>query len=185
MTQTAAQADTPPGTFRYLVDVQYLPHYKLNEWGALAYAKQGDSGFDLKAAIPAAVTLMPGQRMVIPTGIKLALPKHSWSDINIELQVRSRSGLAAKHGIAVLTGTIDNEYRGEILVVFYRTPEIDWSTGQPVPKGEPFTINPGDRIAQAVIAACFQASFRPVIELVQTDRGEGGIGSTGVQAARR
>lgn len=179
MTQNAAQLDTPPGNHRYLVDIQYLPHYRLNEWGALAYVKPGDSGVDLKAAIPSPVTLMPGQRLVIPTGIKVALPKHSWSDINIEMQIRSRSGLAAKHGITVLTGTIDNEYRGEILVVLYRTPEIDWTSGQPVPKGEPFTINPGDGIAQAVIASCFQASFRPVIELVPTVRGEGGIGSTG------
>jgi dUTP pyrophosphatase len=180
MTQNAAQSDTSPGSFRYAVDIQYLPHYRLNEWGALAYAKPGDSGFDLKAAIPAPVPLMPGQRMVIPTGIKVALPKHSWSDINIEMQIRSRSGLAAKHGITVLTGTIDNEYRGEILVVLYRTPEIDWSSGQPALKGDPFTINPGDRIAQAIIAACFNASFRPVIELVPTARGEGALGSTGV-----
>lgn len=183
MKQNATQTDASPGNFRYVVDIHYLPHYRLNEWGALSYAKQADSGFDLKAAIPAPVTLMPGQRLVIPTGIKVALPKHSWSDINIEMQVRSRSGLAAKHGITVLTGTIDNEYRGEILVVLYRTPEIDWSTGQPVPKGEPFTINPGDRIAQAVIAACFQASFRPVIELISTTRGEAGIGSTGVSGS--
>jgi dUTP pyrophosphatase len=120
---------------------------------------------DLMAAIPAPVTLAPGERKLIPTGIAIALPD------GFEAQVRPRSGLALKHGISIVNapGTVDADYRGEIGVVLI-------NLGQ-----ENFTIERGMRIAQMVIAPYTRARFSEVLELPASERGEGGFGSTGTR----
>ena len=130
-----------------------------------AYETTGSAGMDLRAAVAedAPVTLEPGQRALVPTGLKIAL-EQGW-----EAQVRPRSGLALKHGITCLNtpGTIDSDYRGEVGVIL-----VNLGT-------EPFTIRRGERIAQMVIAAHAQAVIAEVDDLDQTVRGEGGFGSTG------
>ena len=128
-----------------------------------AYATQSSAGLDLKAALAAAVTLGPLERKIVGTGLKIALPE------GYEAQVRPRSGLAAKHGITVLNapGTIDADYRGEIGVILVNL------------SNEPFTIQPGERIAQLVVAQYSQVEWSPVESLDSTQRGEGGFGSTG------
>ncbi len=132
---------------------------------APAYATEMSAGMDLKADIQEAVTLEPLKRAMIPTGLSIALPK------GFEAQVRPRSGLAAKHGITVLNspGTVDADYRGEIKVILVNLSDM------------PFTINPGERIAQMVIARHEQAEWEEVEVLDETGRGEGGFGSTGRQ----
>lgn len=127
------------------------------------YATEEAAGADLRAHLGAAVELAPGQRRLVPTGLRVALP------IGYELQVRPRSGLALKHGITVLNspGTVDSDYRGELQVLLI-------NLGQ-----EPFTIEPGMRIAQAVVAPVMKARFMPVQELPPTERGIGGFGHTG------
>ncbi len=122
------------------------------------------SGYDLHAAVHESVTLMPGHRALIPTGLKIELPK------GYEAQIRPRSGLALKHGLTLLNspGTIDSDYRGEIAVILV-------NFGQ-----EPVTINRGDRIAQMVIQQVIDASWRVVEELGATERGSGGFGHSGV-----
>ncbi len=122
------------------------------------------AGCDVRAAVSDAVTLKPGERSMIPTGIAIAMPP-GW-----EAQMRPRSGLAAKHGISCVNapGTIDADYRGELRVILINHGSED------------FTINRGDRIGQMVFAPVFQASFEEVDELDDTARGQGGFGSTGV-----
>ena len=126
-----------------------------------AYATAGAAGLDLRAAETA--TLKPGARVLMPTGIAIALPQHT------EAQVRPRSGLAVKHGVTVLNapGTIDCDYRGEIKV-----PLINHGS-------EDFVIARGDRIAQMVIAEVVQAKLLEVATLDETRRGAGGFGSSG------
>ena len=141
------------------VQVKRLPHGK-----GLAlphYATQGAAGMDVVSA--EAVTLQPGARHAVATGLALAIPP------GYEIQVRPRSGLALKHGVTVLNspGTVDADYRGEVSVLLI-------NHGQ-----EPFTIRRGERIAQLVIAAVAQAAFVTVTSLPPTDRGSGGFGSTG------
>ena len=128
-----------------------------------AYATEMSAGMDLKANITEAVLLEPLQRAMIPTGIYLALPEGT------EAQVRPRSGLAAKFGISVLNapGTIDADYRGEVKVILVNL------------SNEPFTINPGERIAQLVLARYERIEWDEVETLEETCRGEGGFGSTG------
>ena len=128
-----------------------------------AYATEMSAGMDLKANISEAVLLEPLQRAMIPTGIYLALPEGT------EAQVRPRSGLAAKFGISVLNapGTIDADYRGEVKVILVNL------------SNEPFTVNPGERIAQLVIARYERIEWDEVDTLDETCRGEGGFGSTG------
>ena len=128
-----------------------------------AYATEMSAGMDLKANITEAVLLEPLQRAMIPTGIYLALPEGT------EAQVRPRSGLAAKFGISVLNapGTIDADYRGEVKVILVNL------------SNEPFTINPGERIAQLVLARYERIEWDEVETLDETCRGEGGFGSTG------
>ena len=128
-----------------------------------AYATEMSAGMDLKANITEAVLLEPLQRAMIPTGIYLALPEGT------ESQVRPRSGLAAKFGISVLNapGTIDADYRGEVKVILVNL------------SNEPFTINPGERIAQLVLARYERIEWDEVETLDETCRGEGGFGSTG------
>ena len=143
--------------------IQRLPHA---EGLALpAYETTGSAGMDLRAAVPddGPLTLAPGARALVPTGLKIAL-EQGW-----EAQVRPRSGLALKHGITCLNapGTIDSDYRGEVGVIL-----INHGT-------EPFVIRRGERIAQMVIAAHAQATVSEVSDLDTTIRGTGGFGSTG------
>ena len=129
-----------------------------------SYETQGSAGMDLRANIDASITLKPLERAIIKTGLFIALP------IGTEAQVRPRSGLAAKKGITVLNspGTIDADYRGEIGVILVNI------------SNEDFVINDGERIAQLVIAKHERADWEEVTVLSETERGEGGFGSTGV-----
>lgn len=130
-----------------------------------SYATGQSAGMDLRAAVAedAPVTLGPGARALIPTGLQIALPS------GYEGQVRPRSGLAAKHGVTVLNspGTIDADYRGEVKVILV-------NLGQ-----EPFVIQRGERIAQLVVARHAQVAWAEEAELEVTERGVGGFGSTG------
>lgn len=128
-----------------------------------AYATEQSAGVDLRANLEAPVVLRPLERMLVPTGLYIALPK------GYEAQVRPRSGLAVKHGITVLNspGTVDADYRGEL-----RTILVNLGT-------EPFEIVPGERIAQMVIARHEQVEWEEVDQLDETQRGTGGFGSTG------
>ncbi len=128
-----------------------------------AYATPYSAGVDLRANLEEPVTLAPLERRLIPTGLRIALPR------GYEAQVRPRSGLALKHGITVLNapGTIDADYRGEVGVVLVNL------------SAEPFTINDGERIAQMVIARHEQAEWDEVESLDATSRGEGGFGHSG------
>ena len=121
------------------------------------------AGMDLLANLEEEVSLQPGERKLIGTGLKLAIPE------GYEAQIRPRSGLALKHGITVLNspGTIDADYRGEIKVLLI-------NHGQ-----EPFSIKHGERIAQLIVAKYSQISWEIVEKLPETERGEGGYGSTG------
>ena len=128
-----------------------------------AYATPLSAGVDLKANLEQPVVLQPLGRALIPTGLFIALPA------GYEAQVRPRSGLALKHGITVLNspGTVDADYRGELKCLLINLSD------------EPFTIEPGERIAQMVIARHEQVEWEPVEELDDTQRGAGGFGSTG------
>lgn len=143
--------------------IQRLPHAQ--GLALPAYETTGSAGMDLRAAVPedAPMTLAPGARALVPTGLKIAL------DPGYEAQVRPRSGLALKHGITCLNspGTIDSDYRGEVGVILA-------NLGQ-----EPFVIRRGERIAQMVIARHEQAMLAEVESLDDTARGAGGFGSTG------
>ncbi len=127
------------------------------------YKTEGAAGMDLSAAIEEPVVLKPLERTLIPTGIKIEL-EHGY-----EAQVRPRSGLSIKHGITLINcvGTVDEDYRGELCV-----PVVNLSN-------EAYTIQPGERIAQMVIARVEQAKIEIVEELSDTERGVGGFGSTG------
>ncbi len=129
------------------------------------YATEQSAGMDLRANIDSPITLRPLERRLIPTGLHIALPA------GYEAQVRPRSGLALKKGITVLNspGTIDADYRGEIMVLLINLSNDD------------FVVNDGERIAQMVIAAHEQGQFETVTELDTTERGEGGYGHTGVK----
>lgn len=130
-----------------------------------AYATPQSAGLDLRANLTEPIVLHPMQRRLVPTGLHIALPE------GYEAQVRPRSGLALKHGITVLNtpGTIDADYRGEVMVLL-----VNFST-------EDFVINDGERIAQMVIARCEQGQWEPVDVLDTTERGTGGYGHTGVK----
>ncbi|HVZ41197.1 MAG TPA: dUTP diphosphatase [Candidatus Kapabacteria bacterium] len=127
------------------------------------YATAGAAGVDFRAAVPSPVTLGPGERALIPTGLAISLPQ------GYECQVRPRSGLAARNGITMLNspGTIDEDYRGEIMVI-----AINHGT-------EPFTIERGMRIAQGIFARYERIAWREVPSLEASERGDGGFGSTG------
>lgn len=127
------------------------------------YQTQHAAGLDLMANLEEEVSLQPGERKLIGTGLKLAIPE------GFEAQIRPRSGLALKHGITVLNspGTIDSDYRGEIKVLLI-------NHGQ-----EPFSIKHGERIAQLILAKYSQISWEIVEKLPETARGESGYGSTG------
>ncbi len=146
-----------------LVRIRRLPHGE--GLAPPSYETPGAAGCDLRAAVleNEPIVLKPGERVMAPTGLAIALPE-GW-----EAQVRARSGLAAKFGIAVVNapGTIDADYRGEIKVIL-----INHGT-------DDFTIRRGDRIAQMVISPVWQARFEEASSLDDTARGEGGFGSTG------
>lgn len=130
-----------------------------------AYQSTGAAGLDLLAAVPAdeSVVIPPGGRVTIPTGFALALPEGT------EAQVRPRSGLAARHGVTVLNspGTIDSDYRGEVLVILANFGEA------------PFTVERGARIAQLVVAPVLRVTLGDAATLEATSRGSAGLGSTG------
>lgn len=130
-----------------------------------AYATTQSAGMDLRTNIQKPITLRPMERKLIPTGLHIALPE------GYEAQVRPRSGLALKHGLTVLNspGTIDSDYRGEVMVLLINLSDTD------------FIVNDGERIAQMVIAKHEQGEWIKVEELDETERGEGGYGHTGVK----
>ncbi len=130
-----------------------------------AYATPQSAGVDLRAHIPANITIAPLQRVIVPTGLHMQIPA------GFEGQVRPRSGLAAKHGITVLNtpGTIDSDYRGEIKVILVNLSD------------KAFDIEPGERIAQMVFARHEQAVFIEAESLEESERGDGGFGSTGTK----
>ena len=129
------------------------------------YETNGSSGMDLSANIEKKIKIEPGKTSIIPTGISVAIPK------NCEIQIRSRSGLAAKSQISVLNspGTIDADYRGELKVILINL------------SNETFVVERGARIAQMVFCPIVKAKFKEVDSLNDTDRGAGGFGSTGLK----
>ena len=128
-----------------------------------SYGTQEAAGADVRAFTEEPITLNPGQRLLIPTGLKMAIPP------GYEIQIRPRSGLALKEGITILNtpGTIDSDYRGEIGIILIHHGD------------SPFVIEPGMRIAQLVLAPVVQAEFVEQEALIASARGEGGFGSTG------
>ena len=130
-----------------------------------AYATDLSAGMDLRADLQEPLVLRTLERALVPTGLHIELPA------GFEAQIRPRSGLAAKHGISIVNapGTIDADYRGEIKVILVNL------------SNEPFTIAPGERIAQMVVARHETVEWEPVEELGRSSRGEGGFGSTGKQ----
>lgn len=127
------------------------------------YETEGSSGLDLAANIDEQIKILPGKSEIIPTGLAVAIPK------NFEIQIRPRSGLAAKESIGVLNspGTIDSDYRGEIKIILFNHGSKD------------FIINNGDRVAQMVLVPILKMELEEVDNLPDTLRGEGGFGSTG------
>lgn len=130
-----------------------------------AYATAASAGMDLRADLKEPLVLGTLERAMVPTGLHIELP------VGYEAQVRPRSGLAAKHGISIVNapGTIDADYRGEIKVILVNL------------SNEPFTVNPGERIAQMVVARHETVEWEPVDALEESGRGAGGFGSTGKQ----
>ncbi len=140
-----------------------LPHAE--DLALPSYESDYAAGMDIRAALREPVTLEPGTRQLIPTGLQMAIPK------GYEAQIRPRSGLAYRNGITMLNtpGTIDADYRGEVKVLAVNLGE------------EAFVIEHGDRIAQMVIAPVTQATIEEAESLAATERGAGGFGSTGVK----
>jgi len=128
-----------------------------------SYATEGSSGMDVRAALNDPLLLKPKEMELIPTNISVEIP------VGFELQVRPRSGLAAKHGIGILNspGTIDSDYRGEIKIIIINFGKDD------------FIIQPGDRIAQLVVSKIYRANMEEVEELKTSNRADGGFGHTG------
>ena len=128
-----------------------------------SYKTDGASGMDLMAYIDKSIELKPGESCLVPTGLSVAFPKE------YEIQIRPRSGLAAKSNISVLNtpGTIDSDYRGEIKVILFNH------------GSEEFIVNNKDRIAQMILMPVLKVDFEEVIDLPKTIRGSGGFGSTG------
>jgi dUTP pyrophosphatase len=129
------------------------------------YETEGSAGADLRAYLDEPVTLQPGERRLVPTGLFVELP------VGIEAQIRARSGMAIKHGIGLVNGvgTVDSDYRGE-----WNVPLINFSN-------EPYTIHNGDRIAQVVFASYVKGEFVVTEKIDETERGAGGFGHTGIK----
>ena len=136
-----------------------------SQWPLPQYATAQSAGVDLRASIPEGIVLEPLARVMVPTGLYLEIPA------GYEAQVRPRSGLAAKKGVTVLNspGTIDADYRGEVRVILVNL------------SSEPFTVEPGERIAQMVFTRHEQVQWEEVDVLEESERGAGGFGSTGVK----
>jgi dUTP pyrophosphatase len=136
-----------------------------SQWPLPQYAPPQSAGVDLRADIPQGIVLEPMGRAMVPTGLYLEIPA------GYEAQVRPRSGLAAKKGVTVLNspGTIDADYRGEVRVILVNL------------SSEPFTVEPGERIAQMVVARHEHVEWEEVEVLEESERGAGGFGSTGVK----
>lgn len=128
------------------------------------YATIHSAGMDMRANLNESIIIQPLQRVMVPTGVHIQLPD------GYEAQIRPRSGLAAKHGIGIVNspGTIDADYRGEIKIILVNL------------SNEPFTLNPGERVAQMVIARYEKAVWKECDSLEESERGEGGFGSTGI-----
>ena len=128
-----------------------------------AYKTSGSSGMDLVAYIKNKIIINPGKTAMIPTGIAVAIPRH------YEIQIRPRSGLAAKKGISVLNtpGTVDSDYRGEIKIILINLSK------------KPFVVKSGDRVAQMILCPVVKGELQEVKNLPKTVRGKGGFGSTG------
>jgi dUTP pyrophosphatase len=150
----ASDAAAPVARFLKLDPGAFLPSYQT----------EGAAGADLRACLAEPVVIPPLGRARIPTGLAMELPP------GYEAQIRPRSGLAARNGVTVLNtpGTVDSDYRGELGIILI-------NLGQ-----EPFAARNGDRIAQIVIAPCVRARLAEAVSLSETERGEGGFGSTGV-----
>jgi len=144
------------------IAVSTLPHF--GDLPLPAYESAGAAGMDIAAAIDSDIVIAPGERCAVPTGLAMAVPAGH------EIQVRPRSGLALRHGVTVANapGTIDSDYRGEVMVLLINLGDA------------PFTITRGMRVAQMVVAPVIQASVAVARSLDTTDRGEGGFGSTGI-----
>jgi len=129
-----------------------------------AYATASAAGMDVRASVSEPIVLKPLERRLVPTGLRVQLPQ------GYEMQIRPRSGLALKHGITLVNtpGTIDADYRGEIGIILINLSD------------EPFTINPGERIAQMVVSEYTRVKWVPTHKLDETERGDGGFGHTGV-----
>ncbi len=142
------------------IKIQKLSHYKGE---SPSYQSTLASGFDVRAQLSEAISLAPGAKVMIPTALSFEIPA------GFEIQARPRSGLAAKHGLTVLNtpGTIDADYRGEVKIILINL------------GSETFVIQPGERVAQLVLAPVVQADFQWVEALDSTERGAGGFGSTG------
>lgn len=142
--------------------IKTLPHF--GELPLPAYETEHAAGMDIRAALSGDVVVRPGERLLVPTGLQMAIP------VGYEAQIRPRSGLAIRHGITMLNtpGTIDADYRGEIRVIVINHGRED------------FIIRHGDRIAQMVVAPVVQVRPVKVDELPESTRGHGGFGSTGV-----
>ena len=140
-----------------------LPVINMSPYKLPSYATSSSAGLDLRANIKEPVCLNPLQRILIPTGLKISLPK------KFEGQIRPRSGLAIKHGITVLNspGTIDSDYKGEVGVILINLSD------------EKYVINPGDRIAQMIISKFSNVKWKIVEDLGDSERGDLGFGSTG------
>ncbi|MFO8088476.1 MAG: dUTP diphosphatase [Desulfatiglandaceae bacterium] len=144
------------------IPIKLLPHAAGME--PPTYASDAASGMDLRACVEEPIFLQPGETVLVPTGIALAIPE------GFEGTIRPRSGLALHHGIGMVNapGTVDSDYRGEIKVIL-----INWGR-------EPFTVNKGERVAQLVFSRVWRAELHSVPELDETLRGCGGFGHTGI-----
>ena len=147
------------------VKIDFVREPEAHDLPAPQVATPESAGADLRAALPATITIQPGQFVPVSTGLRLRIPS------GYEGQIRPRSGLAARHGITCLNtpGTIDADYRGIVKVLLINHGP------------EPFVINHGDRIAQLIIAPVTRGEFIPVDTLDDTHRGDGGFGHTGVK----
>ena len=139
-----------------------LPHF--GDLALPTYESPGAAGMDIAAAIESDMVIVPGERIAVPTGLAMAVPADH------EVQIRPRSGLALRHGVTVANapGTIDSDYRGEVKVILINLGDAD------------FTVTRGMRVAQRVVATVTRASIQQVDRLDNTERGDGGFGSTGL-----
>lgn len=149
-------------TENILIRVKRLDE-KFNDITLPQYSTEGSSGMDIRAAVENKFIIPPGKVVLVPTNLSVEIPN------GYEIQVRPRSGLAAKHGIGILNtpGTIDADYRGEVKIIMMNFSEDE------------FIINRGDRIAQLVVAKVYKAELVESEELIDTQRGSGGFGHTG------